>query len=389
MSLIEVLVASGLMALVAAGLIGTITSMNKEQNNQIRQSTLRELKTRFQFLITDQNSWNRTIQNNPNMACIRLKAACPVGIFDLNLYDSGGAIYFTPPPFATPLPGAGSPGFSDKGTICNVFNGNAGAGVVSCPITFKVVWEPVCSVACKNPLVKVTVRMMYNTDVAASQTALSIGDTSGVGTGVGGWTDDTNPVKTGKYDVVIKRSSTNVSKSFDLAIEKIGTAVNSPGGGACAISPAVSIRGANTNTNGTANPPWIEKNDLFDLVTFSVTTGIITIMPGTYNCKITAVAWAVDSFQIQLRQVSLTPLGVVTGSIGSSNASTSSYAQAVATSNPILNIGAATDFQVEQSCQNPTWVSAAPNGRQYTLGMPATPYGTSSTLATFTCTQTN
>src|SRR3989338_3651042 len=104
-SLIEVLISAGLMALVASGMIGLVTSMNKEQNNQYRLSALRELKTRFQFLISDQGSWNKTLERmysagDPLAVCIRDQVTCAalIGVVsDLTLHDNAGNPYFVPP----------------------------------------------------------------------------------------------------------------------------------------------------------------------------------------------------------------------------------------------------------------------------------------------------
>ena len=134
-SLIEVLIAAGLMALVSSGLISLVTTMNKEQNNQFRVAALREIKSRFQFLITDQNSWAQTLATNGSMACIRNKTSCtpPAAdpYYDLTLYDANAVAFFIPPAHGLVSPSwpASSPGFTDKGAPCTGFNGNAGAGV--------------------------------------------------------------------------------------------------------------------------------------------------------------------------------------------------------------------------------------------------------------------
>jgi type II secretory pathway pseudopilin PulG len=369
MSLIEVLVAAGLMIIVASGLVGIVTSMNKEQNNQTRISALRELKTRFQFLLSDQNSWNQTLASNATAGnalavCIKNKTTCSsAGISDLVIRDANNAVFFDPPPFGTAVPAAGSNGFTDKGAPCTAFNGTTGNDL--CPITYKVVWEPICplSGACINPLIRVTVRTMYKPSATAQVTSFSLGNT----TGAAGWTDDSNPANTGKYDVVIKRSASSISKAFSYQI--ISGAL---GGGSCNVTPAVTTRGA-------VAPLWTVSSDPFGLAT--VSAGVFTIKAGTYSCKLTAAGWAVDNFFVQLNQVGI---GVVPGSIGTANASSTSYVQSIATSNPVLSLSADTDFRVEQSCQVN---SIAPTN--FNMGMPSVPYGIPSILATLTCTQTN
>lgn len=379
MSLVEVLVAAGLMALVAAGLVGTITAMNREQNNQVRLATFRELKSRIQFLITDQNSWNMTLKNNSSMDCLVQhtgSAPCTSGsATDLVLYDSSGAAFFTPPTHST-IPGAGSNGFTDKGVPCTGFNGNAGAGLDSCPISYKMIWEPICNStsSCKNPLVRVTARMLYNPSSSAVVTSFSLG-TGPVANNEGG---------AGKYDVVIKRSATTINKSFSLAMrEKDNVSAAPPGsnagfkgGGTCV---GLSVRG--TATNG---KEWEIISDDFNLITsLDTATGKIKLSPGTYSCKITASGWAVDSFQIKLYNATT---GVdVAGSYGASNAAAApNYNQAVATSTPVISISTESDFQLLQSCQN---MSTTPT--QFQMGLPAQPYTGYSVYGTMTCSQTN
>lgn len=384
MSLIEVLIAAGLMALVAAGLTGTIVSMNKEQNNQIRLATLREMKTRIQFLITDQNSWNKTMQQNANMNCLLTHGSCtPGGTYDLKLNDPSGTVFLDPPPWATTPVVAGN-GFTDKGVSClGGFNGAAGAGSDACPISYKIVWEPVCVAPCKNPLVRVTARLLYNPSPTAQVPSFALGSA----------TIANNEAGAGKYDVVIKRSGTTINKSFSMSI-KVASAAGGKGGGDC--PSAWTTRGSNviSESNGAgAYPIWSIDDDNFGLVTKNDSTGAITIQPGTYSCKITAVAWAVDNFKIQLYR-DTAPVGVVTGSEASANASTTSYAQSVATSSPLISIAAATTYRLQQYCQNPTFIQnnigpVPPNGNQYQMGLTAKPYTDASTFATFTCSQTN
>lgn len=389
MSLIEVLVAAGLMAIVAMGMGGVITSMNKEQNNQVRLATLRELKTRIQSLITDQNSWNKTMQMNNGatnpMKCLLDHSACTPGTYDLLLYDPAGNAFINPPPPYAAVPPAGSQGFTDKGAVCSNFNGNANAGVDSCPISYKIVWEPVCPVtgACINPLVRVNARLLFNPSDSAQIPSVSLASGSMVN----------NDSSLGKYDVVIKRSATTINKAFSYAIKVInatGLQHQGQGGGDCAATGSYTIRGKKVatmlqSTTGGQYPPWVVESDPFSLVNLDITTGEMRLEPGTYNCKVTAAAWAVNSFSIRLYNVSD---GVqLNDSVATSNANTASYSQSIATSNPIISISAQKKFRLEQSCSFPTYVDAV--GRKYNMGLASEPYSSPSTVATFSCTQTN
>lgn len=385
-SLIEAMVSAGLMALVASGMVGLVTSMNKEQNNQFRTAALRELKTKFQYLITDQNSWNQTLQymaaaSDPLALCIKNRSNCSaIGIADVVLRDSAGNAFYTPVPNAVVSPSyVVANGFTDRGTACTTFNGNSGAGVDTCPIAYKIAWEPVCAGSpCFNPLIKVTVRLLYNPSATQQSQALSLGN-GNLSTGAFSTADTALP---GKYDVVMKRSAASVNKAFTIQISSASAVV---GGGTCAATPASSARGLATN-----GPGWSEMDDAFELVTVNTTNGRFSVRPGTYNCKVNAAGWAVDSFSIKLQQITPTN-ATVAGSEASSNAPTSTYKQAFATSSPILSVSGTTDYvyELQQSCNNPTFVAAG--DQKYTMGMPAAPYsGTSpSVFATVTCTQTN
>lgn len=370
MSLVEVLVAAGLMAIVALGMGGVITSMNKEQNNQTRLATMRELKTRFQNIITDQNAWNKTIQMNGGagqpMQCLLEHTSCtPGSAFDLTLYEPSGTAFFIPPPYATSPVAAGSRGFTDKGVPCNTFDG---AGNDACPISYKVIWEPLCTAPCRNPLVRVTARLLYSPTGATQTTAFSLG--------TGAITN--NEAGAGKYDVVMKRSSTTVNRSFALAI-RVTSAGGAVGGGDCPNS--FTVRGNSSLPPAGQYPAWTEDSDDFNLVAKDDTTGYLRIQPGTFSCKVTATGWAVGSFQIQLRNV--TDGAILNDSIASASTSATSYTQSVATSNPIISISAPKDFVLEQKCQSTAPIS------KFGMGLTAQPYAEPSTFATFTCTQTN
>src|SRR3989338_2175996 len=393
-SLIEVLISAGLMALVASGMIGLVTSMNKEQNNQYRLSALRELKTRFQFLISDQGSWNKTLERmysagDPLAVCIRDQVTCAalIGVVsDLTLHDNAGNPYFVPPAntLVSPSWPGNSAGFSDKGSPCTGFNGNTGAGVDTCPFTYKVVWEPICTGTCINPLIRVTVRLIYNPGSKAP--ALPLG--SGNLTTSAFDTDDSVADNTGKYDVVMKRSAKAINKSFTLNMTNnysvLPTGEAAPGGN-CQQSPTFGVRGkTSAPESGTS---WNEVDDSFDLVTVDIATGEISIMPGTYSCRITAVGWAVNTFTIQLRAVS--PSVVVPGSIATGTAAQASLVQATATSTPIVSVGGSVPavYVVEQTCQTATGLIAP--GPTFTMGMPTPNYDQPSVYGTFSCTQTN
>lgn len=366
--LVEVLIASGLMALVAAGLVSVVTTMNKEQSNQFRTASLRELKTRFQFLITDQNAWNQTLQNNASMSCLLNKTSCIQGVYDLFLREPAGAIAFSPQPFATANPlYVSSPGYADKGTPCTTFNGNIGAGVDSCPISYKVVWEPMCPVTgmCINPLVRVTVRMLYNPSMNSSNASLSTGAVPPAGS----WTDDGNAGNTGKYDVVIKRSATTINKSFQIAVTDGG--IGTPSG----VCPSSFV------ARGSGNP-WITIEDPFFLVSFSRDN--ITMKAGTYSCKTSSLGFAVDAFTTRL--VNVTAGGIVVpGSIASSNAPSATGLQSVASANPVISIAADSVFQMQQKCFTQT---PAPQGN-FGLGLPINPYSVQTYYASLSCTQIN
>lgn len=379
-SLVEIMIASGLMALVASGLVSVVTAMNKEQNNQFRTAALRELKTRFQFLITDQNAWAMTLQKNGtaglSMECLVKKTACTAGgIYDLKLYDPAGVLAFDPLPFATASPSyAPAAGFADKGSPCTTFNGNAGAGVDSCPISYKVVWEPICpsSGVCINPLVRVTVRLVFNPGPTSSNLVLSTGAVPPTAS----WTDDSVASNTGKYDVVIKRSATTLSKSFFITVNNGGAATPS---GSCPVGSYVA--------RGSVGPGWTRNanDDPFSLV--SVSGADITIKAGTYSCKTASLGYAVDTFFTKLVQTTGpgSPADLP-GSATSSNAPYIGLLQSVATANPVISMTQDSTFQLQQKC---TTLNPDPVGETYALGLPASPYTALTTFASLLCTQTN
>ncbi|MBY0553526.1 hypothetical protein K2P97_03285 [bacterium] len=303
MSIVEVLVAAGLTSIVALGIATMVQNMMIEQKKITLFATLKELKLRIESTVRDQNSWTRTIRSatdNPSATFDSFRASTAVTVAGATyvapqkivLLDGAGNVAFNLLDWAD----TGTAGFTETGATCNTFTM---AGSDACPISYRLVFATDCGGAatCFNPQLKVVARLVFRPAPGGTlnrfTNIIGVGNMTTIADGAG---------NDGKYDVSIRRTATQVNRSFKIAARKVsgGAAVAYPGfasncaangAGACtaAVAPHPATAGPGTATAGATG--WYFPDGANALVTTNP-AGTFTINEvGTYQCNISMSAF--------------------------------------------------------------------------------------------------
>ena len=340
-SIIEALIAIGLVAGVGMTLATIQEQSSKAMQAANLQQTAQELKAKMLQALQDQKAWDATINaaaNDTPFDCVQNQTSC-TGIGDVTpieftLFDSTGAAMFSN--YTTGA--SAQPGFDAKGRPCATFN-DATTGDSGCVFGVKVERKVLCVGTCKNPQISINIRLAYR---PLDDKPLVVLDKD-------------------KYSVIgFVRGAKSLTKSFSIS-HQISNNFGI-GGGACAASV---LR------------PWttIDSNS-FSLV--SVTSPDVTFLSGgTYKCRATAAGFGVDGFSISLKEK-------VSGTVlASSTAVAPQWLQTTASIDTIVTVPTNMVLQLEQNCQS--FVNPAGFG----LGVATNPYGGNTTLATLVCSQLN
>lgn len=284
--LIEVLVAMGIMAVISLGVMTMLTDMAKQVQNARKKAALVELKTSIAAAINSPTAWTNTNQWAANavvgrMACLANGTTC---LEDVN----GGPICTGNPcpdyPFVLRVGDAATgvtvvdgqtanEGFDFLGRRCNTYPSP------TCVFRYETRWYGVCrgTTRCTNPSIVVNARMTYTApagvDFVASPAQYGITD---LRRGVG---HQNEPIL--------------VRQRFDFS-----------GVGAGPVTPAVYVA-----TVGPECEPgtWRYRRgftvvrDPADIATVDPANDhIITLLPGVYNCFLTAPAFNTKGVKLQL-----------------------------------------------------------------------------------------
>lgn len=92
-----------------------------------------------------------------------LTAPGPATNGQIRLYDISQVLRYDPT--------VATSGFQNDGTLCNTFDGTAGAGNLNCPLHLNLYWEPLCpdSGPCLDPLVKIHGVFTFNAPLIGNQ----------------------------------------------------------------------------------------------------------------------------------------------------------------------------------------------------------------------------
>jgi prepilin-type N-terminal cleavage/methylation domain-containing protein len=187
-SLIEVLVAMGIVGVLLAALMsaGTISLKQQKQSNITFQADVE--RRGIMKLINDPTAWGNTLLDaNNSSSCGTSSSTCnPLNclLTPANCYSGqGGNIYVLRD--ASAGGGAiaydwlGSDGLTMQGTHCTTFAAPPNAGHDECPLQFQITWKAICSqpngTACGSAKVlpQISIRPIFNPNSAANTVAFN------------------------------------------------------------------------------------------------------------------------------------------------------------------------------------------------------------------------
>jgi prepilin-type N-terminal cleavage/methylation domain-containing protein len=323
-SLMEIMIAVGLLGIVALGLTSLLSEMAKQQTGANIKSLLQSQKLKIEALVKDSKSWSNSIGHSTNngkteYTCLRnppsgtCTGTVNTGTNYLNtisLVDTtGGTPWFN-------SSGAAN-GFTKNGTACTAWPS------LACPIRWDITVTHTCQTVspCLTPTTKVTA---VPNIPAAIQAQLNV---------------SINP---DNYKVDVTRG---LGTRFDPILVTENLSSNGAGRCSSGAPPYTQNRQMNTEVQDPASNVSVSGNQ-------------ITFVPGSYQCRITAPAFKVGNHFITFE----TSGGTV---IGTSAAASSPQYFSVP-SNAVLEVAfvvsANTAYVVKHHCQFNTMPAPPPGG---------------------------
>ncbi|MES2964644.1 MAG: prepilin-type N-terminal cleavage/methylation domain-containing protein [Bdellovibrionota bacterium] len=356
-SLVEVMIAVGIMGVVGLGLTSLLTEMGKQQNAANIKALLSAQKLKIEALVKDSIAWSKMINNTandgkPEYTCLRPTPIPALGCADnsstvdpfggvldtLVMSETNGNVFFDPT--------GATNGFSAKGTNCTTYSSTA------CPIrwSIRVIHQCQTTSPCLTPTVRVIAKPVMT---AAVQEALNLA------------------INPDNYKVDVTRG---VGTRFDpILVTEVLT-----GAGAGPCSGGSVTRNMNRRIQDPAN-------------NVTIAGGQITFQPGSYQCRITAPAFKVGTHFIEWE----TSAGVVcTGCRGGPSSSPQRYSvPSNAQLEVVFVISSTTTYRVRHRCQYSTYPSPVFPGETtltsqqlgFTTAVPAQYGSTEVTYATVSC----
>lgn len=153
-SLIEILIATSVLGMLAMGVITTFQQLAKQQfrSNMAAQSDV--FRRNMIAHLQNEQAWQRTMNDaaNTSMACLRNSTSCTGAGGPFRLRDSQNGMVYD----AMTSPTAG---LTADGRPCNTFNAVDGDDV--CLLRMELSWTPICSGTCMSPQVQVRGGVRY------------------------------------------------------------------------------------------------------------------------------------------------------------------------------------------------------------------------------------
>lgn len=381
--IIEVLIAAGLAAIVSVGIITMLQNMSIEQKKNILLTVLKEQKTRIEFLIRDQASWTQTINCSPTSTPVcstynssalfnSLRASGSVAQVDYTnpekiiLMDATGAVAMN---LLGPTDTTGN-GFTETGGACAGFSTTTGTD--SCPLSYRLLIGADCpgaAVSCSNPQLKIVARLLFSPSANGTLNRFRnlIAQVSGFSI------EEPPAIVDGRYDVVVKRTSSQINQFFVVSAYKSSAppgAVTScavRGAGQCTTTPAIHPL---LTTSG-----WTIDQNAYNLVSTSG-PNISFLDTGEYSCTIVVPAFATNGFSASLYKTSGAP-----AVIAAATTVAGLWSQANVMIDAKFNVSSTADtYTIRQMCDAVPTASAPfgdPTVGECSLGMvPFAVYGT-------------
>lgn len=264
-SLLEMMVSLGIISIVfvaGTSLLGVYSQHLRQVNFQ---ATLQTLHSQFLDNINSGGSWQNTITDslarNASMACIRNKTACATGALNnLVLYTQSNTVFFDPT-----VP---TNGFSSEGLPCGNFDPVGGSD--TCPISYTVTWEALCTgvAACINPGVRVRVTALLR---PAGSTVGSIETNKNWGN-----------INLRRFDIDLNRNRPEVDEPF-----RVAEVANAAGATGTCATPRV----FNSIVSDPMNNVGLDAGN------------VVINKAGTFKCKILVPGFSVGGFRARLFNV--------------------------------------------------------------------------------------
>lgn len=305
MSLIEVLIALGMVGILSAVIATVLQSMQRAQNQTNLINTIEGMRLNIQKLIADGNAWRQTVEDPVNsgasgtaLFCVQDNSACthsnvPTAYNKIDNPGLTNAVVdalteFVPltklnysssetPPVYDPYINTttADSGFTDKGTPCT---GWVATGNPLCPIRWviKMAFECQAAATCLNPTVRVIAILYYRP---------------------GPDHDLRSVINEGKYRIDLRRGAKG-----DARAERFYTHYTQPACGVGCVPADTENGGAcDPGPAGTTIPfvaPPATDNENTNVI--SVVGGVMTFVPGTYTCTAISSCFACGRVRLAL-----------------------------------------------------------------------------------------
>jgi len=397
MALMEVMMAVGILSIVTLGITTTISQSMKSQKDSALLGALTNSKVNLTRVILDGAAWKNTVAANPSsLSCLASNTSCnatmTVGNYPLPitiLYDAANNKYVdnsSPTNGFTPMGVTGNTG--NSATNCSSFvqpvAGAGPSGVDSCPIQYVLGARFDCPggvASCVQPVVTVQAKLVYN----PSSTGHSV-----------------TAINTTTYSPVVVRGAGNFVRNDSVFIAQQEN-TTSNGGGACTTAPAPRIYTSGVSSavlptvdTASSTGKYVPTAGVGQGNILNVTGEGVELKAGGYICDISAVAWAVNGWTLQLTYNGASPT-VTTNVIAQATSyakKEGSYAQSEIVL-PKVHIDLANDtfLTVWQTCStNATTVSPLPpyevatspaNVANFAMGIPINSAGAAYGLSVY------
>lgn len=139
-TIIEILIATGLAAILTVSTLAILKTTRTTSSNLNSMQALHEIKYFIVANIKNEVAFNRTVAANPAMACLNATSApfcAGQGRTQITLVDANGA-----PLAGVSTRGNASQGIRADGEPCSTFSATGTSA--NCPFRFEVEWEPRC-----------------------------------------------------------------------------------------------------------------------------------------------------------------------------------------------------------------------------------------------------
>lgn len=366
-SLIEVIIAFGLMGFLALVMSSLFSDMYKAQKQTNVVNTIEQMRLNIIKLTNDGGPWRKTIEQSDNATvfdCLITQTPCDdSGATTMSSGDSTSNAVLDAAPFIS-LPRlqngsgttaadtyinntSGTRGFTDRGEPCNTFNPDPAVGNDACPIRWSIRFAYECpggtGSTCMNPITRVLGILYYHPTPNNPMKSVI------------------NPIK---YRVDVKRGAQGDVRSEMLHVEYRGAGA-AHGGNCASTGTDIPFNNIILNTNG-------------NLLTGAGAS--MTFAPGTYSCSASSGCFACENLRIEI---------LAGGDVKGSSISVPApdwVAGQVSTSQVVFTLNANTTINVRQYCAKPPFSADGNVIATMGLGIAAPPY-TGTKFAELLCTR--